>query len=285
LTVTIIENLESFISSYDVLFCDIWGVLHDGVTAYKEAGNLLAQFRNLGGSVILISNAPLPNDSLVSVLAEKGVRRDSWDSIISSGDITISHITERGYLWTYRIGPSRDADLFQLLPGKSASLEDAEAIVCTGLIDEGSETPLLYQNVLKRALALKIPLVCANPDLTVDVAERRYFCAGSIAQLYEGMGGEVYWAGKPFAEIYEAALTKASQLRHKIVDRSQVLAIGDSLRTDIKGAQTAGIASLLIAAGIHKSEIMRDGSIAHELLDHLFEEYSVIPFAITDRLR
>lgn len=285
MNVPIIAKADSLVFSYDVLFCDVWGVIHDGVTAYEEAGHVLAKFRKRGGSVILISNAPLPSVAIAGVLAEKKVRHDAWDAIISSGDMALSHVSERRYRKIYRIGPSRDADLFRLLPGEPAELDAADAIICTGLVNEDIEIPTHYLPILHKALALKLPFVCANPDLVVDIAGKTYSCAGSIAKLYEEMGGAVHWAGKPFAQIYETALAKASLLRCETVRRARVLAIGDALRTDIEGARRIGIDSLFIAAGIHKREVMRDGAIVQEWLDNLFSKTSETPLAATDRLR
>lgn len=283
--VPVIEECDSLTACYDVLLCDVWGVIHDGAVAYEESVQVLEQFRKGGGSVILVSNAPLPNHAVLDVLAEKRVRRSAWDAIISSGDMALSRVAERGYRKTYRLGPTRDSALFALLPGNPKKLEDADAIVCTGLVNDEVETALHYLSFLEQALALNLPFICANPDLVVDVSGKRYFCAGSIAKIYEELGGPVHWAGKPFPQIYDAALAKASLLRGEVVDRSRVLAIGDALRTDINGAHLSGIASLFIAGGIHKCEVMRGGRIVEELLEELFIECSGIPLAAMSSLR
>ncbi len=285
MSVPVLDKAGPLLASYDVLFCDVWGVIHDGATAFEEAGEALARFRKGGGTVILVSNAPVPNQAVAGVLAEKRVRRDAWDAIVSSGDLTLAHVAEKRYRKTYRIGPARDSGLFRLLPGQATDLEEAQAIICTGLINDGTETAAHYAPILHRALALKLPLVCANPDLVVDVAGTRYLCAGSIAEVYEKLGGLVHWAGKPHAPAYDTALATASRLREETVSRSRILAIGDAVRTDIEGAHRAGIASVFIAAGIHKREVTRDGRIVPERLDALFAGTAALPLAAMTGLR
>lgn len=276
----IIERAGPLLSRYDALICDVWGVVHDGHRAYQPAGEAFARFREKGGTVLLLSNAPMPSTWVERVLAEKGVSRDSWDAIVSSGDISLAHIAEKGYARVLHIGTERDLPLFETMSAQRAPFEHAEAIVCTGLEDDRNETAETYRPLLEKALARRMPLICANPDLIVDVGGILLPCAGVIAELYENMGGQVYWAGKPHAPAYELALASIRRLRGKAVSKERILAIGDAVRTDLAGAHAAGIASLFIAQGIHRDELLRQGRLdAPSLLKLLAPHHPVKPVA------
>jgi HAD superfamily hydrolase (TIGR01459 family) len=270
MTPPIIANAGPLLACYSTVFCDVWGVVHNGRRAYPEAGEALARFRAGGGTIILVSNAPVPADGVERVLERTGVRRDAWDAIVSSGDIALAHIAEKGYRRLHRIGPAkRDSRLFQRLPGPAAALDEADAIVCTGLEDEANETVESYRALIEEGVTLALPLVCANPDLVVDVGETRYLCAGSLAAEYERRGGAVFWAGKPHPSAYAAALKRATELRGSGPEPARILAIGDALRTDLAAAQGMGVDAVLIAAGIH-SDVMVDGEIHPDRLAALF---------------
>lgn len=267
----IIANAGPVLIRYDVVFCDVWGVVHNGRRAYADAGEALARFRAGGGTVILVSNAPVPADGVERVLERTGVRRDAWDAIVSSGDIALAHIAERGYRRLHRIGPAkRDSRLFQRLPGEPAALPQADAIVCTGLVDDTSETVEDYRPLIEEGVARALPFVCANPDLVVDVGDKRYLCAGSIAAEYERCGGPVFWAGKPHPSAYAAAFHRAADLRGVEPPLARLLAIGDALRTDLAAAQGMGVDALFIASGIHNAEVLADGAIDPHKLAALF---------------
>lgn len=266
----IIENAGQLLARYKVLFCDVWGVVHNGQTAYVEGCAALKRFREQGGTVVLVSNAPRRPASVARVLAEKHVPEDCWDAIVASGGIAVSHATERGFARVHHIGPDRDLDVFDGSGMERVALDDAEAIFCTGLRHDRRETGEDYRSELAGAAARRLPLICANPDLVVDVGSVRLPCAGAIAAVYETMDGPVYWAGKPHATAYEAALAKARELRGGNVARNEVLAIGDSVRTDVAGAGAFGIDALFIGQGIHNREIARDGAIDADALAALF---------------
>jgi HAD superfamily hydrolase (TIGR01459 family) len=223
---------------YHVIFCDVWGVLHNGRQAHAEAGAALARFRAGGGTVVLVSNAPVPADGVERVLDRTGVRRDAWDAIVASGEIALAHIAERGYRCLHRVGPARrDSRLFQRLPGLPVALGEADAIVCTGLADEATDTVATYRPLVEQGVRLGLPFVCANPDLVVDVGDRRFLCAGSIAAEYERHGGAVFWAGKPHPAAFGTALRRATELRGAQPEPARILAIGDALRTDLTAAE------------------------------------------------
>lgn len=268
----IIANAGSLLGRYDIVFCDVWGVIHDGHTAYATAGDALARFRAGGGIVILVSNAPFPGDRVATVIDGKGVRRDAWDAIVSSGDIVLRHIADMGYVRPHCIGPEpRDRALFERLPGRRAELLDADAIVCSGLVHDRTETAEDYRALLGRALKRNLPFVCANPDIAVHVGPDLLPCAGAIAALYEEMGGAVFWAGKPHASAYTAATLKAEELRGGPVMPSRVLAIGDAIRTDLAAAQGAGVDALFVAAGLHRHDVMDGDQIVAQRLTQLFQ--------------
>jgi HAD superfamily hydrolase (TIGR01459 family) len=271
MTPPIIANAGELLSRYEAVFCDVWGVMHNGRKAYAEAGAALARFRAEGGSVILVSNAPIPASGVERVLDKTGVRRDAWDAIVSSGDIALHHIAEKGYRRMHWVGPSkRDYALYVRLPEPSAPLAEAEAIVCTGLKDDRNETVADYCALIEEGVARALPFVCANPDLVVDVGAVQLLCAGSIAAEYERLGGEVFWAGKPHPAAYQAALARAAELRGAQPDLTRILAIGDAVRTDLAAARGLGIDGLFIAAGIHSSEVVIDGAIDPAGLAALF---------------
>lgn len=271
MTPPIIENAAGLLSRYDVILCDIWGVVHDGRDAYAAAGEALVRFRSGGGTVILVSNVPVPAGGVEAVLTKTRVRRDAWDAIVAGGDIALEHIAEKGYRRLHWVGPlRRDKALFERAPGPSVPVEEAEAILCSGLVDDINETVEDYRPLLEAAHARQLPFVCANPDLVVDVGEQRHLCAGSLAAEYERMGGEVYWAGKPYLPAYKTARQRAGALRGKLPPLDRMLAIGDTVRTDLGAAQALGVDALLITAGIHRDLIMSGEAIDPRGLAELF---------------
>ena len=259
----IIDCAGSLLERYDVLLCDIWGVVHDGQRVHPDANAALKRFRERGGSVILVSNSPSPSPGVARILDDKGIERTAWDRIVSSGDLALRRIASEGYTRIFGIGPvRRDRLFFEALPGTSDRIETADALACTGLVDDRRERPEDYLPALRSAQVRNLPFVCANPDLSVHVGADLLPCAGAIAALYEALGGSVHWAGKPHPIAYETALELAMELRAGQVERSRVLAIGDSIRTDLAAAAAAGIDALFITSGIHRDEVMADGSIS-----------------------
>jgi HAD superfamily hydrolase (TIGR01459 family) len=278
MTPPIITDAGPLLSRYDAVFCDVWGVLHNGRKAYAEAGAALARFREQGGTVILVSNAPIPAGGFERVLDKTGVRRDAWDTIVSSGDIALDHIAARGYRRMHWVGPSeRDYALYVRLPAPQVPLAEAEAIVCTGLRNDRTETVADYRELIEEGVALSVPFVCANPDLVVDVGALRLPCAGAIAAEYERCGGEVFWAGKPHPAAYATALERAADLRGGRPDLARILAIGDAVRTDLASARGLGVDGLLIAAGIHSDDLLADGAIDPARLAALFAQTDAPP--------
>lgn len=267
---TIIDNAGALLARYRVIFCDVWGVLHNGRTAYLEGCAALKRFREKGGTVVLVSNAPRTPPVVAKVLADKHVPEDCWDAIVSSGGIAVAHAAAHGVRRVHHIGPDRDLDVFDGADLERVALDAADAIFCTGLFRDREETGEDYRDMLAGPARRRLPLICANPDLVVDVGSARLPCAGAIAAVYETMEGPVYWAGKPHATAYEAAFARARELRGQDVAKGEVLAIGDSVRTDIAGAAAFGIASLFIGQGIHCDVVAPGGVIDETALAALF---------------
>lgn len=267
----IIVHAGPLLSRYDVLFSDVWGVVHDGKVAFPGANDALTRFRANGGTVILVSNAPMPSDEVARVLDDKRVLRSAWDAIVSSGDIALRHIAEKGYTRLHRIWRAGYDEAFvSRLPGVDTALTEAEAIVCTGPFDERSEDPELYRERLVEPARRGVPFVCANPDYVVHVGAALIPCAGAIARIYEDLGGPVYWGGKPHPAAYGTAFQVAERIRGAVVPKSRVLGIGDAVRTDLVSAQGAGVDALFVAGGIHRDEVIEGGKLVPAKLRELF---------------
>ena len=266
----LIDGLACVASDYDVLLCDVWGVIHNGREAFPVACAALARWRAERGPVLLISNSPRPGPEVASQLDGLAVPRESWTVIVTSGEATRGLLRERAPGPAWRIGPSRDDPLYEGLGLAFSGLEAARFIACTGPNDDEVETPEDYRAVLTRAAARDLEMVCANPDRVVQRGDRLIFCGGALADLYEHLGGRVAMAGKPFAPIYELALSVADEALGRPHERSRILAIGDGLATDIAGAQAQGLDRLFIAAGIHGAEVRgADGRLSAQAVDQL----------------
>ena len=282
----IITSARALMQRYEVIFCDVWGVIHDGHHAFTEACDALMRFREGGGTVILVSNAPVPKERVAIMLKRCAVPEAAWDDIVPSGEIALLRIAEKSYGRIYCIGPAdRDQATFSRLSAAIVEdIEDADAILCTGLNDDVNETADDYRPLLEKARARGLPFVCANPDLVVDVGGRQFLCAGAIADLYERMDGDVFWAGKPHLSTYEAARQRAQAIRGTPVSLQNVLAVGDSLRTDLKGAEAAGIDAIFVTSGIHRDETMGENAVSADKLATLFAPPAPPAVAVMSRL-
>lgn len=251
----LIPHISTIAADYDVLLCDIWGVVHNGVVAFPHACDALMRLRARGTTVVFITNAPRPSEVVARQLERLHVPREAYDAIVSSGDVTRAVIGQRAGQSLFHMGPQRDHSIFTGLNVKFAALESADYVVCSGLDDDDSETPDDYRARLETMLARKLFMVCGNPDVVVERGDKLVYCAGSIADLYATMGGEVLYAGKPYRPIYEMALAKAEAAAGRKAALKRVLAVGDSVRTDLKGAHTAGVDFLFVTSGIHAEEL------------------------------
>jgi HAD superfamily hydrolase (TIGR01459 family) len=253
-TLRFVERLRDLVDGVEVILSDIWGVVHNGIEAFPEACAALHTYRRQGGTVILITNAPRPADSVQRQLRKLGVADDTYDAIVSSGDLTRDFVADHPGKKMFWIGMERHNAVHRGLDPVIAPLEDADYIVCTGLYDDETETPEDYRDMLLQARARKLPFVCANPDIVVERGDRLIYCAGAIAELYRELGGEVIFYGKPHRPIYERAMQLAAQHRGRPAPLDRVLAIGDSVRTDLTGALGFGIDCLFVTRGIHSEE-------------------------------
>ena len=248
-------GLADLADRYDVVLSDVWGVLHNGVAAWPEAGEALARFRSRGGAVVLISNAPRPSDRIVPMLDAMGVPRAAWDGFVSSGDLARHEMLSAPGRRVHHIGPERDHSLFEGLGVRRTGVDDCDVAVVTGLHDDETETPEDYRPTLDRLAARGLTLICANPDRIVERGHRMVWCAGAIADLYEEMGREVVWLGKPHPAIYARALEVAASVLKRPADRTRILAVGDALRTDLAGANAQGMDCLFMTGGIHGPDL------------------------------
>ena len=239
--------MEDLSARYPVWFCDIWGVIHNGVRSFAAAVDALARHRAGGGTVILVTNAPRLHASVASQLRRLGVRDDACDGIVTSGDVTRSLISAYAGSSVYHLGPARDDGLFRGLDVSLAGLAEARAVVCTGLFDDAAEGPDDYEDTCRAMLARGLPMICANPDKIVRRGDHIIYCSGALAERYEAMGGQVLMAGKPYPPIYALARSEALRIRGA---EAAILCIGDGPETDVKGAADNGFDVLLIAGGI-----------------------------------
>jgi HAD superfamily hydrolase (TIGR01459 family) len=271
--------LKAISHRYKALLCDVWGVLHNGITPFPDAVDALAEARRNGLKVVLVTNSPRPRDGVISQLAEIGVEPSAWDAIVTSGDVTRKLIAE-GPRALFHVGAERDLPLYDGLGVQLVGEDEAQAMCCTGLFDDETETPEHYAPLLARLAARGLPFICANPDIVVERGSRLIWCAGALARDYAAFGGNVFIAGKPHRPIYEAAHALAAELAGASLERAELLAIGDGMPTDIAGARDYGIDSLYISGGIHAHEYDADRT----RLAAFVESQGMAPVAEMERL-
>jgi HAD superfamily hydrolase (TIGR01459 family) len=278
------ERFSTLAGRYDALLSDVWGVIHNGLESFPAACDALARFRAGGGTVVLITNAPRPGEVVVRLLDRLKVPRESYDAIVSSGDVTRAVMSARHDKAVFHIGPDRDLPIFDGLGLSFVPFEEADYVVCTGLTNDEIETPESYRDLLTKLRERDLFMLCGNPDLVVERGERLVYCAGALADLYAALGGRVLYAGKPHRPIYDLALTRAADLRGTQPPLDRVLAIGDSVRTDLKGASDFGIDCLFVTAGIHAEELGERHDPKLATLNEIFSEAGIAPHAVTRRL-
>jgi len=250
-----LAGLSEVASRYDAVLCDVWGVIHNGIDAFPPAYCALAEYRKAGGRVVFITNAPRPSGPIVEMLDAFGVPRDAYDAIVSSGDATRAMLTDYAGRTIHHVGPpTADDSLYEGLNVRRGAADEAEAVVVTDL-DTDDDTPDMYNDRVTLWLARNLPMIAANPDRVVEHGHRLIYCGGALADLYEARGGMVRMAGKPYRPIYEEGLHLAEQAAGRPLERSRMLAIGDSVRTDAIGAAGFGIDLLFITGSIHAGEL------------------------------
>ena len=285
----LIAGMRELAPQYDGFIVDLWGVIHDGVAPMPDALECLRSLKEQNKRIVLLSNAPRRSDDVVRRITALGVPPGLYDDVMSSGEETWQHLSRRDdpfYAALGRrclhIGSERDMEIRDGLGLEfSDCVERAQFILNTGPAgwDDRIED---YEPVLCAALRRALPMVCANPDIVVMHGDRLALCAGALAKWYEEGGGRVRWHGKPFGSVYDACLGLLG-----IADRARVLALGDSLRTDIAGADGAGIDSVLIAGGIHAQELGTPGAQGPDLarIQTAMREGSYNPLGVAWTLR
>lgn len=246
----IISSLADIAAQYDAVFCDLWGCLHNGKTPFPEAVAALRGFRQGAGKVALVTNAPRPRATVIAQLDRMGVPREAWDLVVSSGDAAQAAMLAGAVgRKVAHIGAEKDEDFFSILPEGAVAPErvgmlEAEGIVCTGLADDLTETPDDYRAQLLLGKTRGLPMLCANPDIIVDMGDKRLYCAGALAEDYAAMGGTVFYYGKPHPPIYDLAR------RELALEEPRILCIGDGIATDVQGGMSEGLDTLFITGGI-----------------------------------
>jgi HAD superfamily hydrolase (TIGR01459 family) len=264
------KGLKSIIENYDIFYIDLWGVIHNGINLHKNAIKVLENLDKLKKNYVLLTNAPRPNKTVKSFLEKMGMNKEIRENVYSSGEAALSYLKKNlSNDKFFHIGPPRDFDLFlDYKKNKTVDIKESSYLLCTGLFEEQGEDLDYYKKLFKDHINKK--MICTNPDLIVDRGDKRELCAGSVALVFEKMGGEVIYFGKPYPEVYNQSINNKEK---------RILSIGDNLNTDIKGANLLNFDSLLISNGVHKSEIKKEG------IDIVSKKYEVIVNFIQTELK
>ena len=266
--------------NYKLLLSDVWGVVHNGVTAYPAACEALKIARANGTTVILISNAPRPGVVVAKQIAKWGVPADCYDTIVASGDVARTELESRPEAKLFHLGPERDLPNYDGLPNKMVGEDECDIAVVTGPFNDEVEVAEDYRAMFEKLIKRDVLMLCANPDLVVERGDKLIVCAGALAQLYEQMGGKAIYAGKPYAPIYDQVVAVAEKMRGEKLKKEEMLAIGDGARTDLKGAALQGIDCLFITGGIHAEDFSEEKNRAGEI----FAEQAAWPVGMMHRL-
>ena len=254
-------GLQSIVDNYDLFYIDLWGVIHNGIKLHEKAIIVLKELLRKDKTFVLLTNAPRPNKTVRNFLQKMGMDKELRDRVFTSGEAALNylkkHFSSKKF---FHIGPPRDFDLFNLFENnKCKNINESEYLLCTGLFDDYDTDLIYYKNLFDKHIN-KI-MICTNPDLIVDRGDKRELCAGSVAMVFEKMGGKVVYFGKPHPEVYNQSIDN---------NNKRILAIGDNLNTDIKGANLLNYDSLLVTNGIHRNEIKNKG------IQHVAKEYETI---------
>lgn len=277
----VISHVSEIVGDRQIWFVDIWGVIHNGVAPYPDAVAACEKFRDGGGSVVLVSNSPRPSAGVIQQLDDIGVTRSAYDRVVSSGDVSRKLIRTYEGWPVLHIGPMRDRGVFEGLDvNLSDDIKQVKSIVCTGLFDDETEKPEDYVEQFQAAVDRDLLMICVNPDIQVERGGRMIFCAGALAALYAELGGDVSYAGKPYQPIYCAAQTVAEDLRGGEIDKHDILAIGDGVKTDIAGALAFNIDAVYVASRVN----LNDGETLEAGAERLFNGSQRRPIAIMEKL-
>ena len=254
-----IKGLAEICHKYDAFFIDLWGVVHNGVKLYPGAIEVLKNLKKLNKKFILLSNAPRPSKNVEKFLLNLKMEKAFAKNVFTSGEAALRSLKRNIYGKNfYHLGPKRDIDLFKGFEKNKKSLEDSDFILCTGFLENKKNSLNFYKDLLIKYIKLK--MICTNPDLVVHRGFRKEYCAGTLAAIFEELGGKVIYFGKPYPEIYNFCSKK----------NETILTIGDNIRTDVKGANNMKFDSLFITDGIHKNEFMH---IPQSEYDKVLEKY------------
>ena len=254
------KGLKSIIKNYDLFFIDLWGVVHNGIKLNEKAIDVLAKISEAKKNYILLTNAPRPNRIVKIFLEKMGMNKNMRENVYTSGEAALSYLKKNYQEQSfYHIGPPKDFDLFiDFKNKKTQDINKSNYLLCTGLYDDYDQDLNYYKKLFVNSISKK--MICTNPDLIVDRGGKREYCAGSVAMVFEKLGGKVIYFGKPYPEVYNQATTS---------NNKKVIAIGDNLNTDIKGAIKMNYDSLIITDGIHKEEIKKEG------IEKVLKKYNV----------
>ena len=263
-------SLSSIVDNYNLFYIDLWGEVHNGVNLYQSAIDTLKEISKKKKDYVLLTNAPRPNSTVKNFLKKMGMDKEISDNVFTSGEAALNYLNKNYFDEKfYHVGPPRDFDLFKSFEKmKLNNIENSEYIICTGLFDEHDNDLNYYKKLFEKSLKKK--MICTNPDLIVDRGDTRELCAGSVAMVFEKMGGEVIYFGKPYPEVYNQSINNKNK---------KILSIGDNLNTDIKGANLLNYDSLIISNGIHKNEIEEKG------IDEISKSYEAICNYIQSELK
>jgi HAD superfamily hydrolase (TIGR01459 family) len=264
-----LKHLSEVFDAYDTFVIDLWGVIHNGIKLNEKAIEAVSQLKKKSKKIVFLSNAPRPSLKVVNFLLKMKMNKEYLSNVMTSGEAAMHAINKNKFGKTFfHLGPPRDASIFERVKENKTSIDRCDFILCTGLFDEDDpdlNEPQLhendldyYKNFLSKYTSRK--LVCTNPDLTVHRGTKEEYCAGYIAKIFEELGGKVTYYGKPYKEIYEMCFK----------ENEKVLAIGDNLRTDIKGANNLNKDCLFISNGVHRNEFSNNLE-----LEKLFNKYKV----------
>ena len=254
-----LNHLADIYENYDTFVIDLWGVMHNGVTLNSNAINAVDKLKKNSKKIVFLSNAPRPSSKVINFLQKMKMNKKYLDNVVTSGEAAMHAINQKKFGKTfYHLGPSRDISVFEKVKDNRTDLQGCDFILCTGLFDDYDDDLDYYKKFLLRYVSKK--LICTNPDLIVHRGSVEELCAGSVAKVFEELGGEVIYFGKPHTEVYNMCFGS----------NEKVLAIGDNLRTDIKGANNLKIDCIFITDGVHRKEFNNFSG-----LKKLLEKYNV----------
>jgi len=282
--IPVIDHIAPLTGGYKAWFCDVWGVIHNGITPHDSAVQACRTYREEGGIVLLLSNSPRNSDGVVRQLDEVGVPRAAYDALVTSGDVARAQLERRGGDKVFLLGPERDRPMLEGLDIELTGPDKAEVVLCSGLFDDETETPDDYTELFARLRARDLPMICANPDLMVERGDRLIYCAGALAKAYAETGGKVVYTGKPHPPIYALARQRLRAIAGDIPD-SAILAIGDGVGTDIAGAIAQGLESIFVASGLHVRDMGGSETLDRNAIAGLFADKPHKPLAAMKRLR